>query len=203
MMSFSEETKVRSVISNPRLKKTRFVVLFELLYPFVCAMLMCISHVIFWYNNMSNDNQKMGLPEPLWNGISWIVVFTFSLPTFPLISVISLPIYCRWAILLLPVFPALFIFTRFGLLQWCGIICHVVVAGYLIRAVIVCLFYYFHFDEMERNDNPGILEILAWMQAISSILSTLIFMVFAFLLYLDYRSLKKDNAGLAEVKNQF
>ena len=94
-------------------------------------------------------------------------------------------------IVFLPVFPLLFLIFRSSWLQIIGMIYHLAVAGFMIAVACACFYYYFHFDEIEQNDNPGILAILAWMQGGMSIFNAVIFIVFAIMLYFDYRKQKE------------
>ena len=95
------------------------------------------------------------------------------------------------AIISLPMFPALFLFFRRSWLQFIGMVHHLAMAGFLLYCAVPCLYYYYHFDEIERNDNPGILAICAWLQGASYVIDAVIFIVFTVMLYYDYRALKK------------
>ena len=94
-------------------------------------------------------------------------------------------------IVLQPVFPILFLIFRRSWLQFMGMIYHLVMAGLMIAVAGICFYYYYNFDEIEQNDNPGILAILAWMQGGMSIFNAVIFIVFATMLYFDYRKQKE------------
>jgi len=95
------------------------------------------------------------------------------------------------AIVLQPVFPILFLIFRSSWLQFMGMIYHLVMAGFMIVVACVCFYYYYHFDEIEKNDNPGILAIMAMFQGGASIFTAVIFIGFAVMLFFDYRKQKK------------
>ncbi|MCL2348374.1 MAG: prolipoprotein diacylglyceryl transferase [Planctomycetaceae bacterium] len=68
---------------------------------------------------------------------------------------------------------------------------HLAVVGFMIVVAYACFYYYWHFDEIERNDNPGILEIFALFQGGMSISNAMIFIAFTVMLYFDVRKQKK------------
>jgi len=90
-----------------------------------------------------------------------------------------------------PVFPILFLIFRRYWLQFMGMIYHLAVAGFMIFVTCVCFYYYWHFDEIERDDNSGILELLPFVQGSMSISTAVIFIAFAVMLYFDCRKQKK------------
>jgi len=90
-----------------------------------------------------------------------------------------------------PVFPILFLIFRSSWLQFMGMIYHLAVVGFMIVVAYACFYYYWHFDEIERNDNPGILEIFALFQGGMSISNAMIFIAFTVMLYFDVRKQKK------------
>lgn len=95
------------------------------------------------------------------------------------------------AIVFQPVFPILFLIFRSSWLQFMGMIYHLAMAGYMIAVAYACFYYYNHFDEIEKNDNPGILAIIAVFQGDASISNAVIFIIFTVMLYFDYRKQKK------------
>ena len=95
------------------------------------------------------------------------------------------------AIVFQPVFPILFLIFRSSWLQFMGMMYHLVMAGFMMVVACECFYYYSHFDELEKNDNPGILEIFALFQGGMSISNAVVYIGFAVMLFFDVRKQKK------------
>ena len=94
-------------------------------------------------------------------------------------------------VIFLPTFPALFLIFRKSWLQFMGMIYHLAMSVFLFFSAWYCFYYYYHFEEIEQNDNPGILAIFAWFLGCAYVINAVILLAFIVMLYFDYRAMKK------------
>ena len=125
------------------------------------------------------------------------------LPVMVLAGGWLLPLYTQpWrlvVIIFLPLFPILFLIFRRQWMQWTGIAYHLAMAGYMVYFTGV-LFYKEYTDPYDiEQDTQGFSAFsaaLGWMIGSLTTLNATIYIVFAVMLYLDYRALKKHTAAM-------
>ena len=186
--SSQEDTPVQAASDNPlkkpRLIKTKIVIWY---YVAVCLLLLVQTLFVTFFRDLPQEFVSLVLGTSLMilaGGLVWLVLMlAVKLPWFG--------VGLGMAVICLPLFPVLFLIFRRSWLQFVGMIHHLIISGFLLFAAGTCFYYCYHFDEIEQNDNPGILAFLTgWIGGLY-VINAVIFIVFTVMLYYDYRALKK------------